>query len=209
MNLLRILTLLFFLSFFKSTKAQTVTPKFKQLILVAYRPVSTGNRESIRMEDYLEINENGMLYYVVNSFTGSYYNNLTFKGSRSDTTYKISDSLVNVLNGIFNGSKPLKAYTLKSNPAGQFAGPYTFLSYKTIGSQKEDVIIISSDAAAELDKVLDKLWRLPFPRRQKSTVTYRNKNVETQILSAQKADLNLPEIVAPPSLGSLTAPASN
>lgn len=209
MNLTKIAAFLLILSFFKSSDTQTVSPAFKQLILLSYRPVDSGARESIRIESYYEVNEDGTVRHINNRFFGDVYKNLTYHGDMTDTTYKLPDVAIADLNKVFNGTKKLKDFLVTDNSGGNFAGPYEFLSYKTRDSKKEDMVIITANANPQLYQLLEKLWHLKHARTYRSGVVYRNRNVEAQILKVQKANKDIPEIAAPPPVEFLVKPGSH
>jgi hypothetical protein len=205
MNLIRLFLIVAFFSVFSfSVQAQNVKPKYKKIILVTYRPSGTGSREFIRIESYAEINENGIVHDVYNVFE-DYYGDLTFKGYMGDTTYKIPDSLVTILNKVFNGSKKLKQHNInsKTDPIEHFAGPFEFLSYSTANANDNLVIVTQEFLDQELNGALDKLFRLPFASIHVQGKVYRNKSLEARILLYHKACKCAPVIEEPPTVKEL------
>jgi hypothetical protein len=208
MNLIKLSLITAFFSVVAfSVKAQNVKLKYKKIILVTYRSSGKGSREFIRIESYKEINANGVVHDVYNVFD-NYYGDLTFKGYMGDTTYKVPDSLVSILNSLFNGRKKLKEHSLnnKTSTIKHFAGPFEFLNYSTENHDDNLVIVTQEFLDQELNDVLDKLFRLPFTGIHIQGKVYRNKALEAKILSYHKACKCAPVIEEPPTVMELEAP---
>jgi len=211
MNLIKLSLIAAFFSVVSfSTQAQSVKPKFKKIVLVTYRTSGTGNKESVRIESYIEINENGTVHNVYNVFENN-YGPLSLKGYMGDTIYKVPDSLRVVLNNFFNGKKKLKQYSLnyKTDTIKHFAGPFEFLDYSTGTAEDKLVIVIQQYLSPELNDVLDKLFRLPFTGIHIQGKVYRNKALEAKILLNHKACKCTPVIEEPPMVMELDAPTSS
>ncbi|HTD41514.1 MAG TPA: hypothetical protein VK671_12885 [Mucilaginibacter sp.] len=187
-----------------SAQAQNVKPKFKKFILVSYRPSGSGNKQFVRIENYREIDENGILYRSDNSFN-DYYGDLTYDGRTTDTTYRIPDSLIIALNKVFNGSKKLTEHmiTNKLPPGANFAGPFEFIAYTANDNTSDNLVIVPSFIDDEIRSLLEKIWRLPHSRIWKAGRVYRNKVIEAQVLKNHKASKYVPEIVEPPRVKEL------
>src|ERR1700741_3651768 len=99
MNKIKLLFILIFLAFVAIANGQKVKPEFRKFIMVAYRPSGNGNKKFIRIEDYLEISNDGVFHCSTNHFE-DYYGYLSFKGAMSDTTYRMPDSLILMINKV-------------------------------------------------------------------------------------------------------------
>jgi hypothetical protein len=188
---------------FISGISQNVKPKFKKFEYIAYRPTVSENKKVARIEDYLSIDNEGNLRYVINRFEGSHYSNLSFKGSMSDTMYRIPDSLIAHLNMVFNGKGKLKDHMITDKMPGHFAGPLEFITYTSANNQTDNFIVVEAFLDQELKDILDQIWHLPFGKAFKKGEVYRNQHLEGQVIKYQNACKYVPAIEAPPSLKSL------
>ena len=89
-----------------SAKAQQTKPEFKKFTLVSYRPSGKGDKKFIRIEDCIYIDGEGIMRKTYNIFE-DYYGDLSFKGFMGDTTYRLPDSLIVMMNKVFADSKAL------------------------------------------------------------------------------------------------------
>jgi hypothetical protein len=87
-------------------------------VLSSYEITSEGTKEQVSIIDLLDINADGLVHLKEKYYKGV-----------SDTTYHITDDLMNKLNAIFDGSKKLTTYMVMNKlPEGRhFAGALQYL----------------------------------------------------------------------------------
>jgi len=200
MTNLKLLNFLICIVFVTGVNAQSVKPKFKNLIYVSYRPAELDNKKTVRMEMCMMFDENGHLHYINNYFEGSAYENLSFNGSMKDTTYKISDNVIADLNNIFNGTRKLREHMITDKSSGDFAGPLGFLSYTAENNERDDFIVVRGYLDKQLSDILEEIFHLPHAKIIQQGKVYRNPTIEAMILKAQRSVKYIPKIIAPPTV---------
>jgi hypothetical protein len=200
MTNLKLFNFLICIVFVTVANAQSLKPRFKKLMYVSYRPAELDNKKTVRMEMCMMFDENGYLHYTSNYFEGSYYKNLSFKGSMKDTTYKISDNIIADLNNIFNGTRKLREHMITDKSSGDFAGPLGFLSYTVDNNERDDFIVVRGYLDKQLSGILEEIFHLPHAKLIQQGKVYNNPTIEAMILKAQKSATYIPKIVAPPTV---------
>jgi len=126
-----------------------------------------------------------------------------------DTTYRVPDSLIAIMNKVFADGKELNHQTDWKPLANgtHFAGPLTFISYVDALDRTHNFIMaVDSDVDKNVHCVLNKLLRLKFARIYHEGQVYRNSNLEAIILKCHNNCKSLWEIEGPPSVKMLLSP---
>jgi hypothetical protein len=171
-------------------KAQNrVKPQFKNLTYSSYEIIGSGDNKKVNILDLIEING-----YSVHITTKCY------KGV-SDTTYILSDSMIEGLNTVFNGKRKLKSFIkIYSLSSGHYAGPLDFTSYTDQNGITDNLIVVQPFMDETFSKVLDIIRRFPASY---SNVKYtgdgvRNTETEKTILKYHNSCKYLPAVESPP-----------
>jgi hypothetical protein len=186
-----------------ATQAQQVKPIFKKLVYAVYRPTLSNNKKTVRIQDYLEIDSNGMFRNIYIIYKDDYGNHLSYEGRMWDTIYRMPDSIIIKLNKVFNGSKKLADHmvTYKLKEGALWAGPFHFLTYTDDNNKMDNLVVVTpSFLDDELADLLNKFWHLPGARVKRNGNIYRNKPFEAEVSKYHYACKYAPQIVEPPKV---------
>jgi hypothetical protein len=180
--------------------AQNKSSRFKEIIFADYRTNDSAKKLNVIMTNYIKITSDGQCRDMSNEFNG-----INFSGYRKDTTFKISDSLMVVLNNFFAGDKKLSSYTKAYNiPDGaNYQAPYQYIYYRTNNNKTDSLINIIPDNDNELAAIYNAIWHLPFPKTTYTGKIYHDKILENKIATYHKKVKNLPTVAPPPSVQKL------
>ena len=180
--------------------AQNKPNQFKEIIIAEYRTNDSTKQLKVILTNYIKITSDGQCRDLSNEFNG-----INFSGYRKDTTFKLSDSLMIVLNNFFSGEKKLsKHITADRLPDGVgYSAPYQYISYLAKNNIVDSSISISANNDEELSAIFNAIWHLPFPKRNYTGKIFHNQHLEDKIIAYHKKVKNLPAITSPPTVKSL------
>jgi hypothetical protein len=184
------------------SKAQQVTPKFKELTLVIYQPNDSTKQLGITIYAYFHINSDGDLHFIFNEADGAYTGNsknVVFTGVVRDTTYRLTDKVIAALNTIFNGERKLSSYRVSGKtPKGVLLSiPGNYVTYTDDNNVKD--YLIFSELTPEANGILNYLFMARPARTESRTGVYHNKIIEAQIIKYHKACMCIPAADEPPT----------
>lgn len=182
----KILLIYLLLAFVAGANAQNVKPKFKSLTYVTYE--TEGAKTFIK--DLTEIDGNGKAH-----FRSIWYNGI------ADTTYQLANEKIEQLNGIFDGTHPLKSFMerTKLEDGHHFGGSFDYVTYTGTNNKTESLTIVSPFMSNVFNKALEGTVILPSKIKYKGKVI-NNPALEDQILRSEKRASYLPKIEQPPSV---------
>jgi hypothetical protein len=161
-------------------QAQNVKPKFKKLVLVSYRSSGKKGAQSIIAEGYREIDENGVLHYKKK----------IYRNDVADTSYRVSDDLINDLNEIFDGKRKLKSHMITDKlPEGMvgYAGPLEYITYTDYNDKSDNLIIYMPFMDERFTALMNKIYRLEFPKKPRSDNNIISETFQNQITKDHNA----------------------
>jgi len=180
--------------------AQNKSKHFKEITIAEYRTNDSTKQLKVILTNYIKINSDGQCRDLSNEFNG-----INFSGYRKDTTFKLSDSLMVILNNFFAGKESLSTHirTDKLQDGVGYSAPYQYIYYRTKNNKIDSSISISSNNDEELSAIFSAIWHLPFPKRTYTGKIFHDQLLENKIIAYRKKVKNLPAITSPTTVKSL------
>jgi hypothetical protein len=172
-------------------KAQEpVKPRFKQLMYVEYETHVIKSNEVAEITAILTINAAGLVH-----LQSKYYNGV------ADTTYHLSNDLMNQLNDVADGSKKLKTNMVADKlPAGHhFGGNFEFLSAVSNAGKKDELIVVAPFMTGRFNKLMEDIWINPSAADTK-VKNIKDPELSARIIALEKQCTYLPKIEQPPTI---------
>jgi hypothetical protein len=185
----KLLLICLLLAYAIGINAQDVKPKFKSLTYVTYETEGT----KVIIKDLTEIDGNGKAH-----FRSIWYNGI------ADTTYQLAKDKIEQLNGIFDGTHPLKSFMEKTKlEAGHhFGGSFDYVTYTGTNNTTKSLTIVSPFMSKVFNDALQGIIILPSKTKYKGKVI-SNPALADQIFRSEKRATYLPKIEEPPTVKEL------
>lgn len=157
-----------------SNGQQASKPAFKNLICVSYH--SDENGKGIVIEDKLEINAKGEVDFKIKLYEGA-----------ADTTYKLSQSLLNDFSQYFN--KDLSTYMIADRlPDGKYyGGSLKYINYTDGNGLTHEFILLPPLMNQSFNDILDKVSSTPENLTKVKGLSIQDKGLTAKIIHFQKS----------------------
>jgi len=163
-------------------KAQRMQQNFSKIIFVTYHFTGAGEKTGVAIEELIEVRQNGFVRCVRNG-----YNNVSFSGEGTDTTYLAPDSLMNLLNASFNINNKLIKHVVTDKIEGRYGGSLEFISCTFDNNVIDNLSMIPNFLDHPFRDVLKKVWYLPQGTKWNKSKVYQNKRLESFILQSYRS----------------------
>ncbi|MCR8558011.1 hypothetical protein KXD93_10175 [Mucilaginibacter sp. BJC16-A38] len=156
--------------------------------MVDYSIKKSGNTQKVVIETYKEINEVGQFHYAASMYNGI-----------RDTTYLLSDEVVNMFNKIFNGSRKIQSYMVinKLPENVHYAGGFMWFSCTYPDNTTDSFLVVPPFMDPSFERLIFYDYKWPSNLAYKGK-TIRKPLIEKEILKYHNACKYLPKIEQSP-----------